>query len=66
VGFAFSDRVVGLLPKSTGFLAVFGCTTIALLIWLSMITRQWSAERAVYVQAFRRFASWLRRRWQSS
>jgi len=65
VAFAFSDRIAGLLPKSTAFLVVFGCTTFALLIWLSMVTGQWPAERAVYIRAFRRFAAWLRSRWRS-
>ena len=47
-GFAFTDRIAGLLPQSTWFVIVFGMAALAFILWVGRngpdarwIRRQW-------------------------
>jgi RsiW-degrading membrane proteinase PrsW (M82 family) len=60
VGFAFSDRLAGLLPQSWWFVAVFFCAAIAIGAWVEVRTGQWAVERQIYARALRRLGARLR------
>ena len=61
-GFAFSDRVVALLPHTTLFVVAFAVAVVALLVWAEVISGQWPEEQAVYASVLGRLASWFRAR----
>jgi hypothetical protein len=60
VGFAFSDRIAGLLPQSWWFVAAFFCAAIAIGAWIEIRTGQWAVERQIYARALRRLGAVLR------
>jgi hypothetical protein len=60
VGFAFSDRIAGLLPQSWWFVGVSFCAAIAIAAWIEVRTGQWACERQIYARALRRLGAMLR------
>jgi len=60
VGFAFSDRIAGLLPQTWWFVAVFLGAAIAIGAWIEVATGHWAVERPIYARALRRLGAMLR------
>jgi len=60
VGFAFSDRLAGLLPQTWWFVAVFFCAAVAIIAWVDVVTGNWAVERQIYARALGRLAVILR------